>query len=173
MIKDLTVAFDNDWPELIEFLRARVIERMLQVKGEWQFNFDARNGWQQVFLKNWLTNKKLSVHYEFHLHRGCLTVGKFMISVDIEGGGNAEYQLFRTLFEKQLPALQSQYDAKQIAYQSRDRKGSIATKWFDFTPDLSRIDIECIQALEEFLFLTEPINQVIGEMNIAALRTNF
>ncbi|MCD4672023.1 MAG: PD-(D/E)XK nuclease family protein [Anaerolineaceae bacterium] len=165
MIKDLTEAFKRDWPNVIQFLRVKIIERMSQEAGDWEFNFIPRNNWQQVFLKNWIVDNKIYVHYEFHLHQGCFADGKFLMTVDVECSNKTDYQHFRTLFEKQLPTLQSQYDDNGIVYQSKDRNVSIATKWFDFTKDLSKIDIEFIQALDEFLFLTEPINQVVAEMN--------
>ena len=101
------------------------------------------------------------MNQDFNL--GCFAGEPFSIGVDVEGKQANQTKRFRALFNKHWPDLKNVYEEKGIELNSPLRGGSIATKTFSFTRDLSCIEDEYQRAMEEFLFLIPYIDKTIED----------
>lgn len=163
MITDLQNAFSKDTSNVFEVV-SEIIKGIfdgLNIGFETSFSKD--RDWQVIYKDHW-KKMNLWIHFEFDFTKDSLfTNSGFHFMVDVEGKDENTY-LER--FDKVQRKLKNNYQTAKIQYRPLSRRNAIAFKEYSFKypPDnLDRSEIESFfqKTINEFMFLADPIDQVL------------
>jgi len=154
MIGDIHRAYEDDVKEIFDYLRSAISQRL---GAGWVIDFRSTRSYQQIFRESW-RSKDLWIHYEFHSGQDSLPKRSFHFMVDVEGKGAKR---FFSLFESKYESFRDLYASRDIEYRPRGRKVAMAWKEYDLDTDLAKLDERFIEALDEFTFLTDVIEETI------------
>jgi hypothetical protein len=163
MIEDIQEAFAQDASTVFEVWSEIVKGAFESVSDDWDFSIVEDRGHQQAWKNNWRTNQ-LWIHYEFWLSKNSLfTEPQFSFMLEVEG---KEKDLFLHRFDSLQDKLKANFQNTSLQYRPRSRRRAIAYKdyMFQLLPNnLDRSGIESVfqKAIDELLFLIEPVDQTL------------
>ena len=163
MINDIQTTFLKDTSNIFQTI-SEIIKSIVEATGdEWEFDFSENRGWQYWYKKHWLKNQ-LFIHYEFWFSKESLfTESEVYFMVDVE---KKQKDVFLERFYKIQSGLKNKYQKSTIQYRPSSRRLAIAFKPYNFRIEPGKIDRPQLttffqKAIDEFLFLVEPIEQTL------------